>query len=57
MYQRRENLQFYGTHEETPDENNTAILYTFLETKLEMSNALNIETFNECIELGNGNKV
>ena len=43
VYQRRENLGFYGTHEGTCDEDTTAILYNFLEIKLGMSNARDIE--------------
>ena len=42
-YQRRENLRFYGIHEETPGADTTEILYNFLETKLGMRNARDIE--------------
>ena len=43
LYQRCENLRFYGIHKETPDEDTTVILYIFLETKLGMSNPHDIE--------------
>jgi len=41
--QRRGNLRFYGIHEETCDKDTTGILYNFLETKLGMRTARNIE--------------
>ena len=43
VYQRRKNLRFYGIHEETRDEDTTAILYNFLETKLGMTNTCDIK--------------
>ena len=43
VFQQRENLQFYGIHEETPNEDTKGILYNFLETKLGMRNGCDVE--------------
>ena len=43
VYQRRENLRFYGIPEEGEGENCKEVLYTFFQTRLKMSSARSIE--------------
>ena len=43
VYQRRENLRFYGIREEVAEEDTKETLYSFMENQLKMSNARSIE--------------